>query len=103
MAIALTQWVTLTGSSQTYIRRNGAVCRVAALVAMIHLLLNLHLVHHLAVRIVHMHRTCEARVERMDRSDDLDRLVLFGDGCSDQSLLVRGTLSFSVTRARVPC
>src|SRR6476659_5433087 len=39
----------------------------------------------------------------MYRPDDLERLVVFRNGCADESLFICRTLSLRVTGAGVPC
>src|SRR5512147_3295500 len=89
------QWVNRTGNSHAYVR--------ILLTGMAHLLLNdPDLCDFLAFRIHDVHRAGHARVERMDRSKDLDRLFGVRDGRSDKRRLVRSPLPLCVARRTVP-
>src|SRR6056297_1317636 len=56
----------------------------------------------LAVLVGHVHRTSEAGVETVDRSEDLDRLFRIGQFVTDQRGFVRAGLAFRIARTRVP-
>jgi hypothetical protein len=56
----------------------------------------------IALRIVQMDRTRETWIERMYRSNYLERLVVLRDRRPDQRFLIRLPVPFRVTRASVP-
>src|SRR6476661_7099186 len=50
-----------------------------------------------------MNRTCETRIERVYRADDLERFAVFRDRRADQGFFICRAVSGCVTRTGIPC
>jgi hypothetical protein len=56
----------------------------------------------IAIGVVKMNSAGKTWIERVDRADDLKRFLVLRDGRSDQRLFVCRTISFGISRARIP-
>src|SRR5512136_895790 len=77
---ALTQWYSRTGNSHTYTLLIGQTL-VLLMTASSE---RPHLVNVPPLLIVEVNGTCDARIERVDRPQHLQRLLRVADGCADQ-------------------
>src|ERR1035437_8420416 len=55
-----------------------------------------------SIRVIEMPCRRETWIERVDRPNYLERLIILCHRCTDQGFFVRCTVSFCVTRTRVP-